>query len=209
MTRPPPYGSIQQWKANRWQNASSFTSTQLQQDHIRYIHQHGHPREDDFQFTVSVSEAQFINPIHYQFRIQFLEPVITVQHNEGLRITSAQSIIGASILQYATSPYVTKDEDLIYTILQPPLFGTLRMRLCTRTEWIDLDAGSKFTQEVVVCNGLQYRFKRRTLSSITDRFSFTVRELIYFTLIIDNLVQTEKTVNHSLKFYYISFIIIF
>ena len=191
VARPPQYGGIQQWKSNRWQNATSFTSTQLQQEHIRYFHQHGHPNEDDFQFTVSVSEAQFRSPISYQFRIEFLDPSITMQRNEGLRMTSPQSIIGASILQCATSPYVTKDENLVYTILQPPLFGSLRIRLCEDTKWTNLQAGSKFTQDVIVCDGLQYRLQRRTLSPITDRFSFMVRNN-------DSFYSNHKKINLQL-----------
>jgi len=189
--RSPQYGSIQLWKSSRWQNVSSFTSTQLKQDHIRYVHQHGHSNEDDFQFDVSVSEAQFSSPIQYQFRIEFLDPIITEIHNKGLHMTSVESVIDTSVIQYATSPYVTKDEDLIFTILQPPLFGTLQTRLCTALEWTDLNAGSTFTQEVVRCNGLRYRLQRRTLSPITDRFIYTVRNFINSILIIRSTLSTK------------------
>lgn len=181
VTRGPQRGQIQLWRSGRWQSISWFTSGQLQRgERIRYAHvpsgNQPWTNQDDFQFTVSVPlEANdvFRSPTVYQFRLQLLDAVLRVETNRGLALQGGypqSGVISSATLRFVTEPHSTAEDELVYTLIDPPLHGAL---------WIQqqpepLGPGFKWTQSIVSSQKLQYRLARRTLSAVQDRFTFRV-----------------------------------
>ena len=181
--RPPQYGSVQKWKngagstAGRWQTINWFTSGQLIRERIRYVHLNGSPVYDDFKFSVSVPEAEFKSPTNYEFRMQFLSAVLKVDRSAILVMKGqSEARIGSGHLKFTTDPYSTPDEEILYTVTQIPLYGSLWIAPSASKEskWIKLAAGSRFAQNIITSNRLEYRLNRRTLSTLQDRFNFQV-----------------------------------
>lgn len=118
--------------------------------------------------ALEVAEV-FRSPTLYQFRFQLLDAVIRAESNRLLTIDGAtQSTITSAWLRYATEPNPTDDDELVYTLMEPPSYGSL---------WVGTDqlvAGSKWTQTAISSQRLQYRLARRTLSSLRDVFIFRV-----------------------------------
>lgn len=181
ITRPPQHGQIQAWRSGRWQLVNWFTSGQLQRgERIRYVHIPSGflppATQDDFQFSVSVAlevAEVFRSPIMYQFRFQLLDAVLREENNRGLSFTgvSTQSAaIGSSLLKFVTEPHSSAEEEVVYSLVDPPLFGSLWIQ----SQSYPLDTGSKWSQSALNSQRLQYRLARRTLSSLRDRFTFRV-----------------------------------
>ena len=181
ITRPPQHGQMQAWRSGRWQPINWFTSGQLQRgERIRYVHLptgfQPPASQDDFQFSVSVAlevAEVFRSPIMYQFRFQLLDAVLREENNRGLAITgvSTQSAaIGTSLLKFIIEPLSSAEEEVIYTLVDPPLYGSLWIQSPSNP----LDFGSKWSQTILNSQRLQYRLARRTLSSLRDRFTFRV-----------------------------------
>ena len=193
ITRPPLRGQIQAWRGGRWQSVGWFTSGQLQRgERLRYVHlppplstqqlqQQLLPasavQQDDFQFSVSVAlevAEVFRSPTLYQFRLQLQDSVIRAENNRPLNSSGVggnqHSIIDASSLRFVTEPHATSDDEIVYTLIDPPVYGSL---------WVQqqpepLGVGSKFTQKTVSNQRLEYKLTRRTLSDLHDRFTFRV-----------------------------------
>jgi chondroitin sulfate proteoglycan 4 len=149
-------------------------------ERIRYVHLptgfQPPASQDDFQFSVSVAlevAEVFRSPIMYQFRFQLLDAVLREENNRGLSMTggSTQSVaIGAALLKFVVEPHSSAEEEVIYTLVDPPLYGSLWIQ----SQSSPLDTGSKWSQSILNSQRLQYRLARRTLSSLGDRFSFRV-----------------------------------
>lgn len=181
ITRPPQHGQIQTWRSGRWQSINWFNSGQLQRnERIRYVHLptgfQPPASQDDFQFSVSVAlevAEVFRSPIMYQFRFQLLNAVLREENNRGLSMTggSTQSVaIGTVLLKFVVEPHSSAEEEVIYTLVDPPLYGSLWIQ----SQSNPLDIGSKWSQGILNAQRLQYRLARRTLSSLGDRFTFRV-----------------------------------
>lgn len=181
ITRPPQHGQIQAWRSGRWQSINWFNSGQLQRnERIRYVHLptgfQPPASQDDFQFSVSVAlevAEVFRSPIMYQFRFQLLDAVLREESNRGLSIFggSTQSVaIGSALLKFVVEPQSNAEEEVIYTLMDAPLYGSLWIQ----SQSNPLDTGSKWSQSVLNSQRLQYRLARRTLSSLRDHFSFRV-----------------------------------
>lgn len=181
VTRPPQHGQMQMWRSGRWQLVNWFTSGQLVRgERIRYLHQPSgfQPAavQDDFQFSVSVAlevAEVFRSPIMYQFRFQLLDAVLRQESNRGLSFTGSSTqmaAIGSSLLRFVTEPHSSAEEEVVYTLVDPPLFGSLYIQ----SQSYPLESGAKWTQSALHSQRLQYRLARRTLSSLQDRFTFRV-----------------------------------
>ena len=118
--------------------------------------------------ALEVAEV-FRSPTLYQFRFQLLDAVLRAENNRLLSISgTSQSVITSAWLRYVTEPNPTDEDQLVYTLVDPPSYGTL---------WLGTDqlvAGSKWTQSAINAQKLQYRLARRTLSSLQDLFTFRV-----------------------------------
>jgi len=195
ITRPPLRGQIQSWRGGRWQSVGWFTSGQLQRgERLRYVHIPPPPsssssqqqlipatavQQDDFQFSVSVAlevAEVFRSPTLYQFRLQLQDSIIRMENNRSLNMSgiggNQQSVIDVSFLKYVTEPHATTDDEIVYTLIEPPVYGSL---------WVlqqpdPLVAGSKWTQKTVNTQRFQYKLTRRTLSDLQDRFTFRVSD---------------------------------
>ncbi|EFX76390.1 hypothetical protein DAPPUDRAFT_249084, partial [Daphnia pulex] len=181
ITRPPQHGQIQAWRSGRWQSINWFNSGQLQRaERIRYVHLptgfQPPASQDDFQFSVSVAlevAEVFRSPIMYQFRFQLLDAVLREENNRGLAMTggSTQSVaIGSAQLKFVVEPQSSAEEEVVYTLLDPPLYGSLWIQ----SQSSPLDTGSKWSQSLLNSQRLHYRLARRTLSSLGDGFTFRV-----------------------------------
>lgn len=132
-------------------------------------------QQDDIQFSVSVAlevAEVFRSPTLYQFRFQLLDTILRAENNRLLAFTgTSQSVtITPNFLRYVTEPHSTTDDDLVYTLVDLPLYGNL---------WLaggeqPMNSGSKWTQSMILSQKVQYRLARRTVSGLRDRFTFRV-----------------------------------
>ncbi|XP_068247623.1 LOW QUALITY PROTEIN: chondroitin sulfate proteoglycan 4-like [Palaemon carinicauda] len=174
LTELPEFGAVQRLRGNdRWQNVNQFSSRQLEKDKIRYLHTTKEPKVDEFRFKISAGEEKFST--EYTFRISFVAMVVEVIRNSELLIDQIQeSFISEGFLQSVTRPDPTEDKNIIYSIISPPMYGSLYLSSGDLTRHRQIEKGSIFSQEDIAKGRVKYKLHRKSYSALHDSFQFKV-----------------------------------
>nr|XP_027222459.1 chondroitin sulfate proteoglycan 4-like [Penaeus vannamei] len=174
ITEMPRFGAVQRLRGNdRWQNVNQFSSRQLEKEKIRYRHTDKEPTVDEFRFRITAGERKF--PTEYTFRINFVAITVDVVRNAELLIDRIQeSFISEGFLQTVTKPDPAPSGEIVYSIIVPPMFGSIFLSSGDLTRHQQLEKGSTFTQEDIAKGRIKYKLHRKSYSSLHDSFQFQV-----------------------------------
>ncbi|XP_067134539.1 LOW QUALITY PROTEIN: chondroitin sulfate proteoglycan 4-like [Centruroides vittatus] len=176
ITRLPQYGIIQRLRGNeRWQPVNHFTQRQVKKEKIRYIHQSGRPSYDDFKFVVSCADLKVANV--YDFRITFIAVNLRrIVDKELILERVLEGHLSDSEVKFETNPISTPADQIVYTVLNPPIYGNLVLFQSSNLEHRHkkLDVGTTFTQQDIDSKHVKYKLHRRSYSAVSDRFDYRV-----------------------------------
>lgn len=174
ITDPPRYGSVQKLRSsNRWQSVNHFTSRQIERYKVRYEHSTKKPEVDEFRFRISAGEKEF--ETEYSFRIAFVSLSVKIVNNAVLLIDQIQeSFISEGFLRSVTQPSQTSPENIIYTMVSAPHYGSVFLSSGDLLHQNRLRTSSNFTQEDIAKGRIKYKLHYRTYSEFYDAFEFIV-----------------------------------
>ncbi|KAJ8667749.1 hypothetical protein QAD02_009412, partial [Eretmocerus hayati] len=165
----PQYGVLQRQRESNqvWTNTDHFTSYDLERQSIRYYHNAGSPRQDNFKFQVGVRELY--SPTIYDFNVTFIILELREVQRDNVNFSdSAEVIVNSQRIQYQTNPLPTEATMIIYSLMAIPKYGHMYL------DKEELRIGQTFSQHDVDSNRLRYRHFRRAYSSIEDQVSFKI-----------------------------------
>ncbi|XP_076636368.1 chondroitin sulfate proteoglycan 4-like protein [Colletes latitarsis] len=166
---PPQYGAIQKLReaSSSWTNVDHFTSRDVEQHTIRYLHNEGSPNQDEFKFQASVREVRTQHT--YDFRITFIDLELKEMKRIPINFTNVAEVTVSGLnLRYQTNPLLTAFNKIVFTVKTGPRYGNLF--LSSRR----LNVGDAFSQDDVDSERLKYRLFKRAYSTILDEFGFKV-----------------------------------
>lgn len=169
MVKVPIYGIIQRQRDPNqpWTTTKTFTSRELEDQLVRYLHNVGSPLRDNFKFQAAVREVQ--SPATYDFNITFIIlELLEVYRNPVNFSNSAEVVLDSKKLKFQTNPLATSASMILYSLLETPRFAHLYL------DYDRLRIGQTFSQQDIDSGRLRYRHFRRAFSSIDDHILFKV-----------------------------------
>ena len=169
IVQPPQHGALQKLKdqSGNWVDVDHFSSKEMSNLEIRYIHNIGSPIQDGFKFQASVREVKTQQT--FDFKINFIDLELKEVRRHGINFTNMVDVtVTTQSLRYQTNPLITSPNKIIYRIEAVPRYGDLVLNQQI------LKASNTFTQDDVDSGKLKYKLYRRAYSTIEDKFFFKV-----------------------------------
>ncbi|XP_065355734.1 chondroitin sulfate proteoglycan 4 [Calliphora vicina] len=170
IVKAPQYGSIQRLRQvdATWVNVDWFSDSQMLLGHIRYVHNHDLPWQDEFKFIASYG---FITTQTFDFRIIFTRLRINSRKPSLIAINgSSEFILTSDVLSYETVPIETFPRNIIYKISNPTKYGNIYVE-GSRKFAKEMDS---FTQLDIDKNRIRYKTHHSSYSSFSDYLEFIV-----------------------------------
>ena len=177
ITDAPEHGRLEILNGSVWQNTNTFTQDDIDGSRVRYQHDGSENHDDSFTYSVSDS----VNSVTGNFAITISPVNDAPVQVRSVGLSVAEGAVGdITTARLEFSDMDNTEAELIYTITNAPLHGTLQISEDDGSTWraLDLDSGETFTQADINrdTGANRVRYEHDGSENRADSFTYSVSD---------------------------------